>query len=455
MAHSSVSTRRGRTNDRGPPGDGPPEDPRRVTILTVHQLGPQRFKLPNGSLLCRNVPIARTGWMMYAPGEIPLRAAGNSPVIYVYRDSTALFTPEAMGSFIGAAVTNGHPPVDVTPKNWKTLAGGYCIDVRRGEGEDSDCLLGDLIITDQYLINAIDNGTREVSAGYDASYQQTGDGEGRQFDIIGNHIALVQKGRCGARCAIGDQHPTTKETKMKRVPLIDALRQTLDTLEQDEGTANEEGVHIHVHTGDAKPKVDDEPPAGDDDPLAQRVATIETGMSAMQATLAEIAAAVKSPKAPTTDDGAAAAAAAAAALATGGDSMALQTSYTELLSQAEIIVPGFRAPTFDAALPRAKTVDSMCQVRRKVLDVAAATKDGAELLGSLTGKQELNLADMSCVDVATIFRAAATVKAQANNRAATGDSLRVPNTAHQQQAVTIADINKRNASFWGNQTAVA
>ena len=40
--------------------------------------------------------------------------------------------------------------------------------------------------------------------GYNAFYEQTAPGLGRQKDIHCNHVALVDEGRCGKRCAIMD-----------------------------------------------------------------------------------------------------------------------------------------------------------------------------------------------------------------------------------------------------------
>lgn len=68
----------------------------------------------------------------------------------------------------------------------------------------SDLLLGDLLITTEKGIELVKSGLREVSCGYDAQYEQIEKGKGRQKEIIGNHIALVTKGRAGGRCAIQD-----------------------------------------------------------------------------------------------------------------------------------------------------------------------------------------------------------------------------------------------------------
>jgi len=68
---------------------------------------------------------------------------------------------------------------------------------------------------------------REVSCGYDAQYEQIEKGKGKQREIIGNHVALVTKGRAGNRCTIQDSGDkentiTTKEDiyKMKAKDLF-------------------------------------------------------------------------------------------------------------------------------------------------------------------------------------------------------------------------------------------
>jgi hypothetical protein len=200
---SNAKTVRSTTGDHGPPGGG-------VVIHTVEQLGKNMSLLPNGFLLCRNVPLARTGWMMYGPRETPIKVGTGTNVAYVERTEKTLFDESCLGSFVGAPVVDEHPDDDVTPQNAQRLSKGTVIAARRGTGEDADVVLGDLLITDANLIASINPGhpelgKREVSAGYDADYKQTGDGLGMQTNIIVNHVALVERGRCGPRCAIGDR----------------------------------------------------------------------------------------------------------------------------------------------------------------------------------------------------------------------------------------------------------
>ena len=53
------------------------------------------------------------------------------------------------------------------------LAHGHIQNVRRGTGDQSDLMLADIIVKDEYAIQLIEEGLRQVSCGYDAEYEQT------------------------------------------------------------------------------------------------------------------------------------------------------------------------------------------------------------------------------------------------------------------------------------------
>ncbi len=486
-----TTSKRASTGDRGPPDT---ED--RVEIHTVEQLGPKMRRLPNGNLLCLDVPLARTGWMMYGPGETPIEP-GESGVAYIERTADDLFDPVCVGSCMGAAVVDDHPDEDVTPKNWKKLSKGFATtNVRRGEGDDADVILGDLIIADEGLIQSVLAGKREVSLGYDADYEQTGEGQGRQTKIVINHIALVEKGRCGPRCAIGDRaHQPSERTTMttKRVTVKPQRRVVLDLAvkkqrvkdaeaeleaanaevkdaEESDDLVDEGGAtHIHIHAGGPEAGKDG---ANEEDPYESRFAAIETGMKAMADSIKSVADAVrdksKDGEGETEEEKEKRLAAEKAKDAEGDpddktkdgeeedepagkstkDSAALADSYADTLAKAEILVPGFRMPTFDAAAKRKATVDAMCGARRRCLDLAYSTKDGAELVDSVAGtKGNLDLAKLDCKAVAVIFRATAGAKALLNNR--TVDSQVKDGQQEVKKGVTsISDLNKANREYW-------
>lgn len=200
--------------------------------------------------MCVGVPIARTGEMIYGEGETPLETDDEGKVV-ITRDEKDVFNPKTMASFEGKPITITHPSEFVTPDNWSRLAKGVVQNVRRGEGDSKNDLLADLLITDSVAINLIKTGLREVSCGYEASYQQGDTGEGKQTRIIGNHLALVDQGRAGASYAIND-HKGKGILKMK---LSDKIK-SIFAKAQDEAmkVAEDESGKMDEKKDDAKSK---------------------------------------------------------------------------------------------------------------------------------------------------------------------------------------------------------
>lgn len=298
------------------------------SFFKKEQLGPKQSVTPEGFLLCEEVPLARPGEMLYGPGEVPIDDVDGQPIV-VHRTADDLFRPETIASFNGKPVTNDHPDEDVTPRNWKRYCVGTLMNVRVGTGDNEGLMVGDLLITDPTAIEDVRSGKREVSLGYDADYEQTAPGVGRQTNIIGNHVALVERGRCGPRCAIGDRQTVSdKESNMPSVtvkgPALrrrssaadalarfrDAAEAALKDLEDGEGATTDEDLgdsgasHIHIHmegsTAPANAAVIDEHMEGgyggqsggpeladegmqgqytEDDPVEQRFQTIEAALA--------------------------------------------------------------------------------------------------------------------------------------------------------------------------------
>lgn len=171
-------------------------------VYTVEQIGPHRERTPEGYLLCRDVPISRVGEFEYTPLEAGIRGV-NGKVILT-RSPEALFSPETIASFEGKPVVIGHDTF-ADPSNWKDIAVGIVRNVRQGEGEERGLLLADLLLTDQKGIDLVESGElREVSCGYDAETIDDGGGRGHQEGIVGNHLALVSRARCGSVCSVRD-----------------------------------------------------------------------------------------------------------------------------------------------------------------------------------------------------------------------------------------------------------
>ena len=480
-------------------------------VFTIKDLGDKQSLTPEGFLLCMDVPCARVGTMLYGPGETPIEV-NSQGVAYVERGPDELFKEDTLASYVGKPITDDHPTAEVNPGNWKRLAKGTVLTARRGTGDDADVMLCDILITDAELIAEVQAGKREVSAGYEADYEPTGPGAGKQTNIVGNHIALVQRGRCGPRCSIGDEEgvSTTNERSLqmadlkKKVPTVaartrkvlsaairrsfrDAEAQALEAIgaggDEDDMTEDDDlmgdmpssnvgnpgedsHTHIHIHnsggtSAPARDDIDGDPAAAAagadpaaDDPTEARFKSIETSIAEIKTLLAgksEGAAAPTDPEEPTRDaddidsdpeasdsnpnvdpeaqvkDSAEEDDDKKDPTKMTNDSAALHTAYRRVLADCEVLVPGFRMPTFDSKAKRKVTVDALCGARRRALDITYATADGAKLVETVNGGNVLKLQTMDCASVATLFKAAAGAKRLLNNQTHDGkDKLAVP-----------------------------
>ncbi|MBD5153091.1 MAG: DUF2213 domain-containing protein [Oscillibacter sp.] len=226
------------------------------------QLSPHMDKTPEGYLICRDVPIARTGTQEYLAGELQLDGDPQR-VVKVNRYPEDVFEPAALASFEGKDVTQGHPPENVGPENFSSYTKGHVQNVRR----DGDHIIADLIIKDANLVSDVWNGvTREVSCGYLCIYVPDGDGY-KQQNIRGNHVAVVPRGRAGAAVSIKDQAASEAGKGKKRMK-----KETKEALYRFFGLAarDAEPEELEKLTSDLSKVMDSEPdkpaetpPAGD------------------------------------------------------------------------------------------------------------------------------------------------------------------------------------------------
>lgn len=172
-------------------------------------ISPNQLETSEGYLICKNVPIARTGKQDYLAREMGVADADPERVIPVMRNPEDVFSVETLASFEGKPVTLTHPPEDVTPENWAAYAKGHVQNVRRS----GDYIMADLVITDPMLINQVRSGSmRQVSCGYHCDY--TADDTGyKQTRIRGNHVAVVPLGRAGAAVSIQDAAPEAEKER--------------------------------------------------------------------------------------------------------------------------------------------------------------------------------------------------------------------------------------------------
>lgn len=230
------------------------------------ELSPNQMETAEGFLICRNVPIARTGEMVYLARELQLDGDPDRPVS-VRREAQDVFDPQAMASFEGKPVTDGHPPENVGPENFSAYARGHIQNVRR----DGNYLMADLYINDASLASDVRNRVkREVSCGYLCSYTSDGNGY-RQGQIRGNHVAVVPRGRAGHEVAIID---AAQRAEKGRKTMSDFWKSVLTAFGMAAKDAKPEELEQMVNSTaaalDAAPKQNEEPPKQNEEkPAAQ------------------------------------------------------------------------------------------------------------------------------------------------------------------------------------------
>ncbi|EMB2734822.1 DUF2213 domain-containing protein [Serratia marcescens] len=401
------------------------------------QVGETRYRLADGSLLCKDVPIARTGTQVYAAADLPKLTPNAAGEILVTRSPEQVFHPATLASFEGMSITVLHPEDEdgdirlVNPQNWKDLAHGHLQNVRRGTGNQSDLMLADLIVKDEYAIQLIEDGLRQVSCGYDAEYEQTAPGKADQVDITGNHVALVPKGRAGNRCAIGDRDTmaTQKKSWYQRLRFAaktgdaDTMNELLESapaaVTGDDGDLPS-GVNLNINLSPQQPLPDKDPEMGgkatgdgEDD--------IKTLLKALLAKLEGTTTGdnVDDPKDKDKKD-----------LTGDGEDDEEETTITgDSAYRAEVILPGI-----DLSRKMKPTA-----FKRDVLTTADKT-----LVRQVVGDADISKLPKQSVNMA--FNAVSEIAKGRNTRITTGDAQRLNIGTPK-----ISDLNKQNAEFWSNR----
>ena len=170
------------------------------------QISPHLVDTPEGFLICKDVPIARTGPQDYLARELQLDGDPDR-LVTVQRHPEDVFEEATLASFEGKPICDGHPPENVGPENYAAYTKGHVQNVRR----DGDYIVADLYINDANLANEVRNNVkREVSCGYLCNYVLDGSGY-KQTRIRGNHVAVVPKGRAGETVSIKDAAPEAEK----------------------------------------------------------------------------------------------------------------------------------------------------------------------------------------------------------------------------------------------------
>lgn len=168
-----------------------------MKVLVSEKLSEHKYKTPEGYLICTDAILARTGKQSYTKDE--LFCDGDNTEVEVDRPYDEVMSAKTIASFENKPITFDHPDEDVNVGNYKSYSVGYVRDVRQGKTDKGeDVILGNLVITDQDAINAIEQGDHtDLSCGYDCDIKDDGNGNYSQTNIRGNHLALCEQGRAG------------------------------------------------------------------------------------------------------------------------------------------------------------------------------------------------------------------------------------------------------------------
>lgn len=406
---------------------------------TVEDLGPKQSFTHEGFLIIRDVPIARTGEQIYGPYETPI-AAGADGLVHIMRDEAEVFRDQTISSLEGKDIVDEHPGEEITPDNWRDLTIGHLQNVRRGVGEHIDHLVGDFVIKCPAAIKAVRDGKRQVSCGYRAEYVKTGDGRGRQTNIIGNHVALVKQGRCGPSCAIGDKD-MPKQTMLTRLrkafsaaddaALIAALDKKIVTDKDDDDDDDEGKAHVEIHnhmpgSGSGDDDTNDAAPIW----FKKHVDDVNAKFTAFDSKFTGLASdlkaikdeAEKKDKDDEDDEETKKELKAEAGDKSVGakDSAFLGEVFQETAALAEVIAPGIHIMTMDAKAAPKLTLDAICSLRRKSLDLGYMQADTRGFIETIMGGRAFDTKAMTCDALRTIFRTVGAMKKNANNNAGAG-----------------------------------
>lgn len=425
-------------------------------------------KTPEGYLLCLGVPIARIGDQEYFENDFDESLGitpGDDGKIIIERPEEEVFAPKAMASFEGKSFTVYHPEKFVDPSNWKELTAGIASNIRRGADDTKDDLLADILITDQRAISLVLDGMREISCGYECDYIELGKGRGRQTNIVGNHVALVEEGRAGPKYAIQDHKgepmtfleklqkliesenktpatpPATKTTDEAtagqgapvEMKALDEMKSTMDAfMKKLDALLNKEPGGAEVSTGD-----EDSPAEG---ALEARLKNLEESVGKLMEMFSEEEAAETGDDAGGDSD-----------LITDGDPEE-EGGYTEDeeseegkkaklgddKSRAEILCPGLKA--------------SGKNLRVEAIKGALKTKDGKSVISSLTGGKPVRFEDEG--QVAMVFVAASELLKEKRSDALSRTRQVRDNAGAEfgsSKAMTPEAINEMNRKHYGQK----
>lgn len=201
----------------------------------------------NDFWLIENNPITKVGVFPYLGKQISASCEPNK-IYWVLRPKEELFKQKTLDSLKLLPLVNEHEMLgkDCTPAEEKGIEGTLGQNVSHND----DTIFNDIKIFSEDMKDKIKGGKKELSLGYWCDYEkQSGTYNGQRYDyiqknIIGNHLALVDKGRMGSDVRVYDSAIEIGKTfAMDSVAIDDDKKTEWITVK---------GNHIPIKEGESK-----------------------------------------------------------------------------------------------------------------------------------------------------------------------------------------------------------
>ncbi len=194
----------------------------------------------NGFWEIKDNPLTKEGVFPYLGKQVDPDGCkwGLDPnrIYWVYRPVEEISNAETLASFENKPFINGHTMLGdgCTPTDDANIA-GVIHNIRCVDGT----MVGDFTIYSDEIKRDIKNGKKQLSLGYRASFEKkTGLFDGKSYDfiqvgLVGNHVALVDSGRCGSDVRIFDKSLVCDSLEIPQMEINrEELKSMLDGMDE-------------------------------------------------------------------------------------------------------------------------------------------------------------------------------------------------------------------------------
>lgn len=230
--------------------------------------------------------ISRTGLQKYLGSEVGDKE-NPTQIFNVYRPKDEVLKQESLNSYLKAPVTLEHPTELVSKDNASDLAKGSCYSVETFNKDGIDYVKAKLEIRDKELIQYIQDGNTEISAGYamdlikeNGTYENE-EYQYKQTNIDINHIAIVESARCGVACKL----TIDKDTIINDVNITkgnDGMEEEIEVEKTAEINIEELAQKVaEILKAKEQPTVDEDPEEMKDEDMEETAKAVDSKVEAL------------------------------------------------------------------------------------------------------------------------------------------------------------------------------